>query len=100
LARNTWLSGTSSWTYVAATQHILGLRPEAGGLRIDPCLPTSWEGFTAVRKFRGAVFRIAVTKPLGLCRGVKSVTVDGRPLEGNVVPPLPPGDHRVEVVMG
>jgi cellobiose phosphorylase len=100
LARNTWLSGTSSWTYVAATQHILGLRPEVGGLRIDPCLPSAWPGFSAVRKFRGATFRIEVTKAKGLCRGVKSVEVDGKMLESNLVPVLAAGDHVVRVVMG
>ncbi|HTH13729.1 MAG TPA: glycosyl hydrolase family 65 protein, partial [Spirochaetia bacterium] len=100
LARNTWLSGTSSWTYVAATQHILGLRPEVDGLRIDPCLPSDWPGFTAVRKFRGATYRVEVTKPLGICRGVKSVTVDGTVLGANLVPVLAAGTHEVRVVMG
>lgn len=100
LARNTWLSGTSSWTYVAATQWILGLRPEMDGLRIDPCVPSAWEGFEAVRRFRGGVYRITVTKPVGVCQGVKSVTVNGRPVVGNLVPVLGPGDHDVRVVMG
>lgn len=100
LARNTWLSGTSSWTYVASTQWILGLRPEIGGLRIDPCLPSSWEGFTAVRNFRGATYRISVSKPRGMSKGVTSVTVDGNPVKGNLVPVLGPGEHTVSVVMG
>jgi len=100
LGRNTWLSGTSSWTYVAATQHILGIRPEVDGLRVDPCLPGAWEGFSAVRRFRGGVYRIEVTKPRGLCRGVRRLTVDGRVLEGTLVPVLGPGDHEVRVVMG
>jgi cellobiose phosphorylase len=85
---------------VAATQHILGLKPEVDGLRIAPCVPSAWEGFSAVRKFRGAVYRITVTKPRGLCRGVKAVTVDGKALAGNLVPVLPAGDHEVLVVMG
>jgi cellobiose phosphorylase len=100
LARNTWLSGTSSWTYVAATQHILGIRPELEGLRIDPCVPSTWEGFTATRTFRGATYKISVTKPQGVCKGVKSIEVDGRRIEGNLVPVLSAGEHIVEVVMG
>jgi len=100
LARNTWLSGTSSWTYVASTQWILGLRPEIGGLRIDPCLPTAWEGFSAVRSFRGATYKITVTKPKGVSKGVKSLTLDGKTIEGNLVPPLVQGEHTVSVVMG
>jgi len=100
LARNTWLSGTSSWTYVASTQWILGLRPEIGGLRIDPCLPSAWEGFSAVRTFRGATYHIQVTKPQGVCKGVRTVTVDGMPIVGNLVPVLGQGTHTVDVVMG
>jgi len=100
LARNTWLSGTSSWTYVAATQHILGIRPEFGGLRIDPCLPSAWKGFSAERTYRGARYKITVSKPEGICKGVKSVTVDGKKLEGNLVPVLGAGEHVVEVLMG
>jgi cellobiose phosphorylase len=100
LARNTWLSGTSSWTYVAATQHILGIRPELDGLRIDPCLPSMWEGYSATRVFRGATYKITVTKPKGVCKGVKSVLVDGKSLKGNLAPVLSSGEHTVEVVMG
>ena len=42
MARNSWLSGTATWCYHAATQWILGIRPEYAGLRIDPCIPSSW----------------------------------------------------------
>ena len=45
LARNSWLSGTASWTYQAGTQYILGVRPTYDGLMIDPCIPHAWDGF-------------------------------------------------------
>ena len=48
-AKNSWLTGTAAWNYVAITQWILGIRPEHDGLRIDPCLPAAWNGFTARR---------------------------------------------------
>jgi cellobiose phosphorylase len=41
-----------------------------------------------------------VTKPQGLCKGVKSVTVDGKAIEGNLVPVLGKGNHTIDVVMG
>ncbi|MGZ4319830.1 MAG: GH36-type glycosyl hydrolase domain-containing protein, partial [Gaiellaceae bacterium] len=59
-AKNSWLTGTAAWNYVAITQWILGIRPEHDGLRIDPCLPPEWDGFDAVRRFRGAEYRIHV----------------------------------------
>ncbi len=85
-ARTPWLSGTASWAYYAATHWILGVRPEIEGLRIDPCIPKSWPGFKMVRHFRGRTVRIEVKNPTAVNRGVKSLTVDGRSVQGNVVP--------------
>ncbi|HXQ80585.1 MAG TPA: N,N'-diacetylchitobiose phosphorylase [Opitutaceae bacterium] len=85
-SRIPWLSGTASWAHYTATQHILGIRPEIEGLRIDPCIPKSWPGFSAVRVFRGKKLSIEVKNPAGVCRGVKSLHVDGKALKGSVVP--------------
>jgi cellobiose phosphorylase len=101
LARNSWLTGTASWVYQAATQHILGIAPTYDGLRIAPCIPAVWAGFRVSREFRGAVYQIEVENPERVCQGVRSVTVDGQELEGNVVPVLEAATtHRVRVVMG
>jgi cellobiose phosphorylase len=90
-AKNSWLTGTAAWNYVAITQWIFGVRAELDGLRIDPVLPADWTGFTVTRRFRGATYRINVTKPAGSTGRVRSLTVDGAPLDGNVVPPAPAG---------
>ena len=101
LGRNSWLSGTASWTYQAATHYILGVRPEINGLRIDPCVPQKWSGFTVRRQFRGCLYDIQVFNPEGVCKGVVAVKVDGILMEGNLVPLFSDGvSHRVEVVMG
>jgi cellobiose phosphorylase len=57
-AKNSWLTGTASWNFYAVSQYMLGIRPEYDGLLIDPCIPTDWKGFNAVRKFRGATYHI------------------------------------------
>ena len=85
-SRVPWLSGTASWSHFTATNHILGIRPELDGLRIDPCIPKSWPGFSVSRVFRGQRVSIEVTNPLGVNRGVRKLTVDGRPLDGSLVP--------------
>ena len=101
LARNSWLSGTASWSYQAATQWILGIRPEYGGLRLDPCIPPTWKGFAARRRFRGRNFNITVRNTWGVCRGVARMMVDGKPVAGSLIPAdLPFGEHRVDVWMG
>jgi cellobiose phosphorylase len=101
LARNSWLSGTASWSYQAATQWILGIRPEYNGLRIDPCIPSAWRGFSAVRKFRGELLRITVHNPQGVSKGVIKTTVDGKVITGNIIPlNSSAGEHQVEVWLG
>jgi cellobiose phosphorylase len=90
-AKNSWLTGTAAWNYVAITQWILGLRPEHDGLRVDPCLPSEWEGFSAVRRFRDADYRIEVRKPPNVRGRVATLTVDGEEIDGTLVPPAPAG---------
>ncbi len=100
-AKNSWLTGTAAWNFVAATQHILGIRPEYGGLRIDPCIPSAWDGFAARRVFRGATYRIVVRNPGHVCKGVREVKLDGKPLDGNLLPVFADGaEHAVEVELG
>ncbi|KGM13558.1 GH36-type glycosyl hydrolase domain-containing protein [Cellulomonas bogoriensis] len=85
-ARNPWLTGTASWTYVGVTQHILGIRPALDGLEVDPCLPTTWDGFEARRRFRGAWVTVKVENPDHVSTGVVHLDVDGTRVEGTVAP--------------
>ncbi len=101
LARNSWLTGTASWTYQAGLKYILGVRPEFDGLQIDPCIPSAWERFGVVRRFRGADYQINVSNPQGVSKGVKSVFVDGKLLQGSLLPVFSDGNlHTVNVIMG
>jgi cellobiose phosphorylase len=94
-AKNSWLTGTAAWNFVAITQWILGIRPELDGLRVEPVLPSHWPGFTATRRLRGATYQITVKR--GADPGV---SVDGKRLDGTVVPLAEPGSTvQVEVVI-
>jgi len=98
-AKNSWLTGTAAWNYVAATQWILGIRPESDGLRVDPCIPPEVSGFTVSRIFRGSRYRITVTNT-GVSRGVRRMRVDGERVEGNLIPDFADGkSHQVDVVL-
>ena len=96
-SRTPWLTGTATWSYYAATHAILGIQPEYDGLRINPCLPKAWAGYTAVRRFRGVAFQITVVNgPKGT--GVAAMTVNGAALEGNLIPrALFQKNNRVEL---
>lgn len=99
-AKNSWLTGTAAWNYYAITQFILGIRPDYNGLEINPCIPSDWKGFEVTRKFRDATYLIDI-KNTGVNRGVKSITVNGKALSGNIIPLQPAGSvNKIEVVLG
>ena len=97
--KNSWLTGTAAWNYYAITQYILGIKPAYDGLEINPCIPSTWKEYTVRRKFRGATYEITVQNPQGVCKGIKTLTVDGVKTAGNIVRHQP-GTHQVIAVLG
>jgi cellobiose phosphorylase len=100
--RNAWITGSIAWNWLAATQYILGVWPEYDGLRIDPCIPSSWKEYHVSRRFRGGRYDITVRNPRGVCGVVGELTVNGEKVPGNVAP-LPARRGRkitVEAVLG
>ena len=99
--KNSWLTGTAAWTFLSVSQAILGIKPTLDGLMVDPCLPHTLGGFSLTRRYRGATYRITVENPAQVEYGVKSVSVDGKAIEGQVLPLLPAGAAcEARVVMG
>jgi cellobiose phosphorylase len=92
-AKNSWLTGTAAWNYYAIVQWILGVRTTYDGLQIAPVIPASWPGFTATRTFRGVLYGISIERK-GVGNKIE-LTVDGKPIEGNMV--SPPRDGRKQV---
>jgi cellobiose phosphorylase len=84
--RVSWLSGAAVWNYVAMTQSILGIVPDYDGLRLRPCIPSGWRGFTAERTFRGSRYLIEVEQSGDGDRGLKELRVDGVVVDGNQIP--------------
>jgi len=98
-AKNSWLTGTAAWNWYAITQFILGIKPAYDGLEINPCICREWKEYQVKRKFRGAEYLITILNPNGVCKGVKSIEVDGQPIEGCIVKHQP-GSHQVIVTLG
>ena len=94
-AKNSWLSGTAAWNYVAITQWILGIRPDYDGLRISPVIPGAWDGFKATRRFRGVTYQIIVQR-IGSGNEI-SLRVNGQPIDGSLIPLPKPGVDAVLV---
>jgi len=74
------------------------IETEIDGLRIDPCIPKKWKGFTVTRKFRGVTYTIEVKNPKAKSKGVRSLVVDGVKVPGNVIPLPTDGRTAVQVV--
>ncbi|MCQ2582669.1 MAG: glycosyl transferase [Treponema sp.] len=99
--KNSWLTGTAAWNMVAISQYILGIQPDFDGLKVDPSIPAAWDGFKATRLFRGAKYNITIKNPNHVCKGVKSLVVDGKAVEGCVVPYVEgKKEVNVEITLG
>jgi len=99
--KNSWLTGSACWNFVAASQWILGVRADYEGLVVDPCIPKAWKGFEVKRTFRGTDYYITVRNPKHVSKGVKEITVDGKKINSEMIPVFKDKkDHFVEVMMG
>lgn len=89
--RTSWLTGAAAWFYYSATQSVLGIQPQQDGLRVDPCIPSAWDGYSVHREFRGCTIDIRVHNPHHVCIGVKRMVLNGEEMSGNLLP-----IHRLE----
>lgn len=100
-AKNSWLTGTAAWTFVNVSQYILGITPDWNGLRVDPCVPSDFGSFTIHRVFRDAAYDIHIENPAHVEKGIVSMTVDGKSVDGCVIPFEKGKTHyEVTVLMG
>ena len=83
-AKNSWLTGTASWNYIAITQWILGIRPSFNGLIIDPVIPQTWKRFKVTRLFRGKKYDITFQRSTNY--DSQKIIVNGKKIEGNFIP--------------
>lgn len=96
-----WLTGTASTVMVGCVEGICGMRTELNGLRIDPSIPTAWDGFKIHKAFRGKKLNINIQNPKHVQSGVKSMTVNGKQIEGNFLPADQLADvTEIEITLG
>nr|MCR5747238.1 glycosyl transferase [Lachnospiraceae bacterium] len=99
--KNSWLTGTAAWTFTDISQYILGIYPTLNGLQINPCTPHGFGDFKVTREYRNAVYNITVNNPSDVCKGVIKMTVDGKAVEGNIIPYDPDKKSvNVEITLG
>lgn len=96
----TWYTGSASWLYRVGLESMLGFSKRGDSLVFDPCIPSSWKEFTLDYRFGSSVYRVLVSNPLGVQKGVASVTVDGLECEGPIPLVDDGADHSVLVTLG
>ncbi|MFW5982233.1 MAG: GH36-type glycosyl hydrolase domain-containing protein [Halanaerobiaceae bacterium] len=100
-ARNSWLTGTAAWSFVAISQYILGVRADYDGLIVDPVIPQDWDSYKVYRCYRGKDFNIDVKNPDNVSTGIKEFKVNGELIEGNKIPlDIMKEKNEVEVILG
>ncbi len=99
-ARHPFMTGSGGWAYFAATRYMLGIRPDFASLTVDPCIPADWDSFEVTRKWRGATYHITVNNPDGVEKGVKSILLNGAPVDGAVPQQAAGTVNEVVVTMG
>ncbi|TDK22975.1 NdvB protein [Luteimonas aestuarii] len=91
-------TGTAAWLYRCLIEGLFGLRGEAEGLRIAPCLPSHWHEASVLRRFRGASIEVHMRRIAGT--DGMSVRVDGAVLETPLLRDIVAGGHyRVDVAL-
>ncbi len=99
----TWYSGGPAWIYRTGIEKILGLKFRDGDrLLLDPTIPKAWPGYEIEHKQGKSLYRIEVTNPEHVSKGVRSVTLDGQPIDASAGIPLTDDGrvHRVKVLLG
>jgi cellobiose phosphorylase len=91
-AKNSWLTGTAAWNFVALSQYLLGIKPEFEGLRVRPVISKEISSFTVTRRCRGAEYIVRV-KNGGAGAAAPRLVVDGKSLPGDLVPYAPSGSR-------
>lgn len=99
-ASHSWQTGSAAWMYRVSYDYMLGIRPTYNGLMIDPAIPSHWKSFSAERIFRGTRYIIEVDNSGGFQKGVKEIQVDGKIIEGNILPVYNHKNCIVKVIMG
>ncbi len=99
-AKNSWLTGTAAWSFVALSNYILGIQPDYNGLIINPCIPKEWNNFKVIRKFRNSTYQIEIINQSKKSKGITTILVDNLEIEGNKIPLFEDNKtHKVLVTM-
>jgi cyclic beta-1,2-glucan synthetase len=92
-----WYTGAAGWTWQLGISGILGIKPQADGVLLEPCLPRNWgQGEVILESERGRI-EIVIKDPDNLGHGGTRIVVDQREVEGSFI--RYPGKDRACLVV-
>lgn len=92
----TWYTGSAGWMYRLLIESLLGIRLVEGRLRITPCVPMSWEGYTVRYRHGTSTYVIALRR--ATAGETPCVDVDGKPAGGDIRLVDDGREHRIDCV--
>jgi cyclic beta-1,2-glucan synthetase len=96
-----WYTGSAGWLQRAGIETILGLRLSGASLRLTPCIPRHWPGFSIDLAWRSAHYHIQIENGPGAL--VVEASLDGVALPAGplIVALQDDGEqHRIQVKLG
>lgn len=96
----TWYTGSSSWFYIAGLEYILGITKHKDILKINPCIPHTWDGFTVQYLYKNTKYNIEVKNPSHKSNGIESVCLDNEFIKTNEIKLIDDErEHFIEIVL-
>jgi cellobiose phosphorylase len=96
-----WYTGAAGWMHRAGLESILGFQKNGDSIVIDPCIPGHWKEYEISYRYKSSNYHIIIKNPKCKTKGVVQLSIDGIPLEGNVLPLKDDWTlHQVEIILG
>ncbi|MBN2425701.1 MAG: hypothetical protein JXB44_11805 [Calditrichaceae bacterium] len=96
-----WYTGSAAWMYRAWVEEVLGLKVQGETLRLEPVIPSWWDGFQMIYRHGEAIYEIQIDNPEHCLRGVTRIELDGQLVKDGVIPlDRSLVKHRILVCLG
>jgi cellobiose phosphorylase len=95
-----WYTGSAGWMYRLILESMLGIRLEGSRLRIEPRIPSHWNGFSVTYTHGDARYEIEVERSTGMHgdleqeQSISLADIDGPGEAGQI---FQSNDHRISV---
>jgi len=97
----TWYTGSAGWLYRLMIESLLGVNREGDRLRITPCIPAHWPGYSITYRFGQTTYHIEIIQQTSASHAAAiQVSLNGQPQDDATFALVDDqAEHRVNVVV-